>query len=229
MPWVATKTDYAEGYIPTPTDFNRIEGNIEYLREENKNINGTTTLNALLTVSSSGISSSSATVNLLKASVVDTYCKIFRDVDVAVFAHVNALNVAQSGFYQNTLLETFINAPTGQQVRIRNNNINKISISNTEAAFDVAVLPTTSPVEGSWTQTNSSVLIPRGIYNIQLTPSGSSTGAYIEMFVNGAWTVIASSFATSGEAVAGIGIFSDGVNLRFRALNGTVTARYLKF
>ena len=43
MAWSTPKTDYAGNYSPTPTDFNRIEGNIDYIENDSRTPSQTAT------------------------------------------------------------------------------------------------------------------------------------------------------------------------------------------
>ena len=69
MAWITPKTDWVAGNPIGNADLKRIEGDLKYLREENKTINGTTTLTGVLSTANDITQTSGVTS--LKSTTID--------------------------------------------------------------------------------------------------------------------------------------------------------------
>jgi len=219
MAWQTPKLDYAVGYIPTPADLNRIEGNTKYLREETATFNGLKTFTANMQVN--------AEIKSTVGGESLTFGEGFKiEATRATYNYLNAVNVGGK-WVINTNGITGITDPAA-------------IFDATDVTINRHINPTTTPTESTTAtlSTNgATAIIPRGLFDIVPIVNGSTSSTiYLEKYENGGWTLIKSVVTPSVDFVlpliSSTGSASGAGALRIRMTTGavaTASARLVKY
>lgn len=197
--WNTPKTDWLPSDGVLNTDINRIEENLEYLREQDGAIfNGSKQFNSSITVTGQSVMESSVRNPLSVNRTTSGNVGI-------LLGNSDTLGIG----------ELLANATNGGLILRNQNGDNVIEITDTdETLIRGELLPSENPIDGSFSiSAGVPFVIPRGTYLF-----GTDLGNAVEVRNTGTWRRPADvSF-----------LMSDGTNVRINSGAG-ITARYLKF